>query len=299
MKEAVSHSMSDITIVVVPRESFSLFPQVVENIYTSTKCKFNMIIMEGCSPPEIRQELLDLSASKQDCQVVLSNEWRYPHEFVNEAIALLETEFVLFIDNDIEVQPGAIEALVDCARKHQVACVHPLYLGTSLDAPELILHCGKGEIVQQQKSGTCVMKTRMDGKEEPLEDYSVTAATSSDFFEWHCVLFRRDLLERVGPLAPLTVNSHIDYSLEISKQGETIMVEPRAVVAYDKKRLPQLTGTDCEFLLHRWNLPQVELSLELFRKKWGLTESSTQRKMEWATTRIEELRQAFAAATSN
>jgi hypothetical protein len=58
----------------------------------------------------------------------------------------------------------------------------------------------------------------------------------------------------------LTVNAHLDYSLEIAGLGEAILMEPRARVIYDKSRLPSLTGADREFLLYRWNLYEAAAS---------------------------------------
>lgn len=289
--------MIDTTIVVVPRESFSLFPNVVRQIYDATSSVFQMRVMEGRSPDPVRAQLLDLAQSLPNCSVVLSDHWRFPHDIVNEAISLVETEFVVFVDNDVEVKAGAIDLLLDCARRQNAECVHPLYISPNLESPNPVIHVAQGKIIREVRNGGLYARARMCGQGEFLENCQLPSPAPSDFFEWHCVLFRKSLLDRVGPLDALTVHAHVDYSMRIGALGESILLEPRAIVAYDPSRLKTLCGDDRDFLLFRWDINETTRSLERFRAKWNLAEDATLGKLRWATARYERLRRRTCPTT--
>lgn len=282
----------EITIVVVPRESFSRFPQVVRQVYEVTSPIFKTIVMEGRSPEPIREQLLEIERTLPRCQVVLADKWQYPPNIVNAAIPLIDTEFVVFLDNDVELQKGSIEALVDCAREHGVSCVHPVYLGASFSHPEPVIHVAQGKIVWEQRNGGRHLNEVRCGSGKRLEDYPLSSPTPSEYFEWHCVLFRKSLLDRIGPLDNLNVYAHLDCSLHVTELGEPILLEPRAIVAYDEMGIDAFRGQDREFLIYRWDLQMAERSLQRFREKWGLAPDATARKFDWAKRRYERVLQA-------
>ena len=279
----------EITIVVVPRESFSLFPQVVRQVYEVTSPIFKMIVMEGRSPEPIREQLLEIERTLPSCQVVLADKWQYPPDIVNAAIPLIDTEFVVFLDNDVELLKGSIEALVDCAREHCVSCVHPVYLGTSFSHPEPVIHGAQGKIDWEQRNCGRYLNEVMCGKGKRLEEYPLSSPIPSDYFEWHCVLFRKSLLDRIGPLDNFNVYAHIDCSLHVTELGEPILLEPRAIVAYDIMGIDALRGQDREYLIYRWDLQMAGRSLQHFREKWGLAPDATDRKFDWAKRRYERV----------
>ena len=115
-----------VTVVVVPRESFNDFAKVVERIYDVTSPIFKMIIMEGHAPSDRRDQLEAIAKKHSDCKIVYSKKWKFPHEFVNEAIPMIDTQYACFIDNDVEVLEGWLENLVKTAEEKKVHCIHPI-----------------------------------------------------------------------------------------------------------------------------------------------------------------------------
>jgi len=281
------------TIVVVPRESFNMFDEVVERIYRVTPPIFKMIVMEGGSPEPIRRRLRALQGARPNLTIAWSDQWRYPHEFVNQAIPMIDTEYAVFIDNDVEVMEGWLEALVACADDERAGCVHPIYLTTKLTAPIRKIHVAEGTMVREQRNGRWFIDTVATYSGKPLEDYPDQRRKRSGFFEWHCVLFRKSLLEKIGPLDDLNIAEHVDYTLRIEQAGGQVLLEPKAVVAYDYERIFELKGPHRRYLLYRWNLEKSDASLNRLQAKWNLHPDSILRRKYWVREHTGRVRSTF------
>lgn len=254
-----------------------------------------MVIMEGHAPEHTRQALREIERTKPNCRIVWSDRWLYPHEAVNQFLPTLDTEYVVFLDNDVEVMEGWLEALVACADEERVNCVHPIYLTETLKNPNHKIHVAQGKFVREQRNGQLFLDSIMPYAGIRLEDYPERHRKSSDFFEWHCVLFRRSLLDKIGPLDDLSITEHIDYSLRLERAGERIMLEPKAVVAYDSERIFTLRGEDRSYLLYRWGVEKAAQSLERFRANWNLSPDSTARRLFWVKEHTGRVRQTYLA----
>jgi GT2 family glycosyltransferase len=270
-----------------------MFPEVVERIFKLTPPIFKMIIMEGAAPEPIRRQLRAIAARQANCRIVQSDRWLYPHEAVNQAIPLIDTEYAVFIDNDVEVLEGWLEAMVNTADEHKAACVHPIYLTTRAHIPNRKIHIAEGKWKREQRNGKQFLDTIATYSGVRLEDYPDQQAKPSDFFEWHCVMFRKSLLDKVGPLDDLTIAEHVDYSLRIAKAGERILLEPKAVVAYDYERIWKLRGKDREYLLFRWDVDLARRSLNLLKSKWNLVDESVARRLYWVREHSAKVRSTY------
>lgn len=277
----MSASEKIVTVVVVPRESFNMFPEVIRRIYEVTPPIFKMLVMEGHAPKRIRRELRRMEAHYPDCRVVWSDRWLYPHEAVNQAIPMVDTEYVVFIDNDVEVEKGWLEALTSCAEEEKTGCVHPIYLTTKLSNPAKKIHVAEGKLIRRKQNGRTFIDSTMPYSGVSLWNYPDKTRKVSDFFEWHCVLFRKSLLDKIGPLDDLNISEHLDYVLRMERAGERILLEPKAVVAYDYERIWKLRGEDRAYLLYRWDVERARRSLERFLEKWNLDPESTVRRFDW------------------
>ena len=282
-----------VTVVVVPRESFNMFPEVVERIYRVTPPLFKTIVMEGNAPERQRRRFRELEKALPNLTVVWSDRWGFPHEFVNQAIPMIDTEYVVFIDNDVEVKEGWLEALLECADRTGAGCVHPIYLTVKLSDPARKIHIAEGTLVKEFRDGKWFADTFATYSGTRLEDYPGAEPRESDFFEWHCVLFRKSLLDKIGPLDDLIIAEHMDYSLRIAQAGEKILLQPKAVVAYDYERIFELKGPDRRYLLFRWNVEQAFRSMDRIRAKWDLHQDSMARRRFWVREHTGRVRHTF------
>ena len=126
-----------------------------------------------------------------------------------------------------------------------------------------------------------------------LKDYPDRQAKVSDFFEWHCVLFSKTLLEKIGPLDDLNIAEHMDYTLQMAQAGERIYLEPKAVVCYEYERIWKFRGADRRYMLFRWNLDKVIESNERLHQKWNLDPDSTFRRLYFAKEHTARVKSTF------
>ncbi len=282
-----------VTVVVVPRESFNMFAEVVERIYAVTSPIFKMIVMEGNAPQPKRAELEAVAGKHPSCKIIYSNRWKYPHEFVNESIPMIDTKYAVYVDNDVEVLEGWLESLVACAEEERVDCVHPIYLTTKLSDPDRKIHIAEGKLVKEKRGEKWYMDSVATYSGIRLEDYPDKNRKHSDFFEWHTVMFSKKLLDTVGPLDDLNICEHLDYTFRLQKAGFRVMLEPKSVVAYDYARIWELRSLDREYLLYRWDVNKAAQSHDRFNEKWNLDPESTARRQFWVTEHCGKVRSTF------
>lgn len=282
-----------VTVVVVPRESFNMFPDVVRRIYDVTSPIFKMLVMEGHAPAIRRRQLEAIAARHPSCKVVYSERWLFSHEAVNQAIPMIDTKYAVFIDNDVEVLEGWLENLVACAEEEKVDCVHPIYLTTKLSDPDRKIHIAEGKLVREPRGDKWYLDSIATFSGIRLEDYPDKNRKPSDFFEWHCVLFSKKLLDTVGALEDMNICEHLDYTLRLQQAGFRILIEPKAVVAYDYARIWELRGEDREYLLFRWDVDKAAKSHDLFNAKWNLVPESTMRRQYWVTEHCGKVRSTY------
>jgi GT2 family glycosyltransferase len=114
-----------VTIVVVPRERFSCAQRSLESIYEHTTLPFKLVYVDGNSPAKLQQYLED-QAREKALQWVRTHNYLYPNQARNLGLAHVNTRYVVFVDNDVIVSPGWLEALVGCAEETGATVVGPL-----------------------------------------------------------------------------------------------------------------------------------------------------------------------------
>ncbi len=271
-----------VTIAVVPRERFSFTSQALERMYTATTPPPRLLYVDGGSPRHIRQ-YLEGQARKHGFDLVRTDHYLSPNEARNLAASIVRTKYVVFIDNDVLVTPGWLDALVACAEETGAWAVGPLYC---IGPPELeIVHMAGGDCHVLEEAGRRRLwdRHRMVGKRWADIRASVTRAPA-ELIEFHCMLVRMEAFERVGPLDErlLSVHEHLDLCMTIRQAGGPIYFEPAAVVTWMAP--PPLAWSDLPFFLRRWSERWNRASLEYFDQKWALNEDARRSvQLEWLT----------------
>ncbi|NJK73869.1 MAG: glycosyltransferase [Microcoleus sp. SU_5_6] len=187
-----------------------------------------------------------------------------------------ETEYVLFIDNDVVVTPGWLDRLLECAAETKASVVCPLTcIGNPLHET-IHLAGGEARIVLEQKPGKTKVKRKVHEKHHfvnrPVAEVREQLHRNQcEFAEFHCMLVRTEIFTRVGKLDEklLSTREHIDFCMSVTNAGGTIYCEPASVVTY----VPgPLQWSDFTFFMLRWSDAWEVASLEHFRDKWNLTE---------------------------
>jgi GT2 family glycosyltransferase len=260
-----------ITIVVSPRERFSYSIPSLESIYQHTTIPFSLIYVDGGSPENIKEELVTLSQSK-GFKLIRTEHYLSPNQARNLAIPHANTEYILFIDNDVVVSPQWLELLLDCAKEEDATVVCPL---TCIGSPETIhLAGGEARIYEETKEDGTIRRKVHEKHYFVNRNYHEVKdqlkRQQCEFAEFHCMLVRREIFDRIGLLDEgfLSTREHIDFCLSVAQAGGKIYCEPESIVTY----VPELPFNlpDLSYFMLRWSDEWELKSLEHFQKKWNL-----------------------------
>ena len=114
-----------VTIVVVPRERFSCTQRSLESIVTETREPYELVYVDGGSPPACRKYLCE-QANTLGMKLVRRNHYLSPNQARNIGWREVQTKYTVFIDNDVIVTSGWLESLVRCAEETDAGIVGPL-----------------------------------------------------------------------------------------------------------------------------------------------------------------------------
>ena len=276
-------SKAKVTIVVVPREQFGVAVRSLDSIYAHTEEPFDLVYLDGRSPAPVA-EFLRREASRRGFRLLRSNSYLSPNRARNWALEHVETDYVVFVDNDLLVSPGWLSSLLACAEDTDAWAVGPLYLEGNPD--DGIIHMAGGAYSFEGSAPTRHFETRHLLQKQRLSDLGAPLDRGQiDFAEFHCMLLRREVFERVGSLDEELLNTreHLDLCIQIGQAGGSIWFEPASLVTYSSP--PPLDHADVPFFLLRWSEDWTRRSLRRFAEKHGIDPSYEQRAHIAATRR--------------
>ena len=256
-----------VTVVVVSRERFSGAQQSLESIYAHTDVPFDLVYVDGGSPPAI-QRYLETASQAHGFTLVRTDYILTPNEARNVGATRVDSKYIVFIDNDVTVSPGWLEALVRCTEETGAWVVGPLYLigppGTD------VVHMAGGDMWFKEEGDRRIFCERHRHANQRLgEVASQIRREACDSVEFHCMLVRRDAFDRLGPLDEQLMSSreHLDICLLVADAGGTVYFEPASVVTYSPSR--PLFPADRGYHLLRWSPEWNRRSVTRFAEKWN------------------------------
>lgn len=263
-------SESDVTVVVVPRERFSGTKKSLESIFTHTEMPYKLIYVDGKSPKKLRR-YLEQQSRTHDFTLIRKEHYLTPNEARNIGLESVDTKYIVFVDNDLVVQKGWLEALVQCADDTNAWVVGPTYLvGKPEDG---IIHLTSGRLsTKVDESGYQRLSQKHLNCGRKLKELSDSLQRSpSGFAEFHCMLLLTSGLRQIGGCdnALLCTSEHLDVCLRIRDAGGPIFHEPKAVVTYTTAR-HFLHWYDLRFFLWRWSESSTRSTLNHFREKYNM-----------------------------
>lgn len=260
-----------VTLVVVPRERFSCTRESLDSIYEHTDWPFRLVYVDGHSPPHIHR-YLETQAQEKGFQIIRTDYYLSPNHARNLGLAAVETDYVVFIDNDVIVTPGWLRALVTCAEETNATVVGPLMCEHRPLHERVHFAGGESHVVvdihgrrhlreKMYKQGQKVADLRPQLKRQPTE-----------LAEFHCVLVRREIFDHIGGLDEQMFNTkeHLDFCMMVAEAGGTVYFEPDCVVTYVPG--PPADWSDLHFYMLRWSDEWQRVSLSRLREKWNLAE---------------------------
>lgn len=260
-----------VTLVVTPRERFSCARESLESIYEHTQMPFKLVYIDGNSPAKVRQ-YIEAKSQEKGFKIIRTDYYPFPNRSRNLGLAEVDTQYVVFIDNDVIVSPGWLEALVQCAEETGAMVVGPLMCQNEPVHEFVHFAGGESHIVKDVK-GRYHLREKMYKQGQQVTDVlPQLQRTKTELSEFHCTLVRTEIFEKVGYFDEQLLNTkeHLDFCINVAEAGGTVYFEPASVVTYVPG--PPLEWTDVHFYMLRWSDAWELASLNRLREKWNLAE---------------------------
>lgn len=268
---------SEVTIIVVPRDRYSVAKDNLEAILELTDEPCELIYLDAKSPKPL-SEWIASKAAEHGFKHIRVDTYVSPNEARNITLEHVKTPYVLFVDNDVIVGENWFRPLLDCAAETGAAVVTPL-ICEGLPVHTEIHHAGgqftdeldtffsQGSTVRDvneiiYRQGELVSEVRDDIKRMPTQ-----------VSEFHCFLAKTSVIEQVGKFDPeiFSTKDHIDFSIGVYSLGEQIYLEPKSIATFViPNRLSPLNSDDWVYFLLRWSSAWQHRSLMRLREKWDL-----------------------------
>jgi GT2 family glycosyltransferase len=272
-------------VIVVARERFSAARRSLESLLESSAEPFDLIYVDSGSPRRFRARLRRAAAENR-LQLVEAELGLGPNQARNLGLMRARTPYVVFMDNDVVVGPGALDALVRCADETKAWLVGPLYLQGSPVEGRIHMAGGESRIVEEDGKRRLHEADRMPGcrlseLDSPLE------RSSTELLEFHCLLARREVFDTIGRLDEelLSVRDQDDLCLGVRAAGGTLYLEPSAWVSYLPP--PPILPSDRSYYQLRWSREWIERSLRHFHRKWDLDIALEDPRYDWLWSRAD------------
>ncbi len=251
------------TVILTPRDLFSVTEQCLEHLFRNTPEPFDLILALGGAPAGLRSRLEARLAGK--ARLIFTPRFMNTAELRNLALKEVGTRLAVGLDTNVFVRPGWLGALIRCQRDTGVSMVSPLIL----DRDDMI-HTAGNDLFITHENGAAYGSMELRFQHQKVCETTNLSRREVDFCEVHCQLFVTDDAVRFKVYDErLREGSDIDSGLTLSRAGRTMMFEPTAIVYL---HYPPLIEAVEDVALHRWkwDIPAVMESYRYMRDKWQI-----------------------------
>ena len=209
------------TIVVVPRDHFSDARESLESIYANTDVPFDLVYVDGRSPPPVARYLREQSAAR-GFRLIRTEHYLSPNT-ARVSARDPQTRYIAFIDNDVVVATGWFGPLIECAEATGASIVGPLNFESRPLHTNVHFAGGEAGVAEQDVNGRRERHV-VDKifKRVPAERQRTGCA------EFHCMMVRTEDFRRLGGLDEkmLSTRENLDFCMAIVVAGGSIYIEP-------------------------------------------------------------------------
>jgi GT2 family glycosyltransferase len=261
-----------VTIVMCARERHALTESAIDSVVAATAPPYRFIYLDVQSPAWLRTTLAG-RAVEWGLEVVRFDEPLWPQQARRRVLERIDTDYVVFLDNDLQVDSGWLDALVGCADATGAGVVGPLYLwGDGVGSPRI--HMAGGRLTETVVDGGRVLdEAHLLFDADPEQVAAELQRRPCDYVEFHCMLVRRELLDDATLAADvLCVHEHVHVALAVRQRGYPVYFEPAARVTY--LAFAEYMLDDLPLLRWRWAAREVESSIAAFCRRWGVIDDA-------------------------
>jgi GT2 family glycosyltransferase len=277
------------TIIVTQRERFSLYQSSLASLYETNE-PFDLIYVDMASPQAIKNQI-ERDADERGFRVIRLDQIVSQNAARNIALEYTHTELVAFVDNDVFMSNGWLEELIDCADATGAALVGPITMEGTAESGIVHFIAGDAHIDHTERGNYFV-------RSHPFVRGHISAVNAlslgrqkTEALEFHCLLVRRSLFDRVGYLDEglATFADHDDLCMMAGRIGEQVYAETATVARYDNS-VP-LLWCDVFYFLLRWCANSARKTMKQFADKHQLAADDPYRKsmFKWVMKHHKEL----------
>ena len=157
----------------------------------------------------------------------------------NQAFKVARGEYVMILDSDTKVEPGAVDLLIkEMDQRSKVGVIGPKLVSPS---GELRYSCREFPTFLSKfvfRSMPDKITSKLIAKEE-YRDWDHSSSAYVGYMIGACLLIRRSCMEEVGLFDEkfFYAPEDVDYCLRVWKNGWRVMYDPRAVVVHKEARV--------------------------------------------------------------
>jgi GT2 family glycosyltransferase len=270
------------TIIMVPREGFATGPASVRDVCEHRENGARLVVVDAGSPPEVREQLETL-ARRYDFSLLRTDRYLAPNQARNVGMRHVSTPYVVFLDNNVRVCPGWLDALERCALETAAGVVAPTTITVELGSS--VVHQMGGQAHITGSRGARTLRNSHSHQGEPVRTGARKAREQTEEAEFHCVLVDCSWLREIGGLDEelLSLFEHTDLCMQIRESGGTVWFEPESVVSYGRTKF--IDRRDREYYVLRWSEEWNARSGRRFQAIWQLDTDPSLGVARWANTR--------------
>lgn len=256
---------ADLTIVVVPREKYRRAADVFRALDATDEPPFHLIWVDEVRAPRRYRRWIGEHARRPGVTHITLPYRAGANECRMHGFRASRTPYVLFLDNDAFLGPGALSSMLESMRTTNASFVSPLMLNRDGS----VHHAGGTTAIVRAADG-CHLVEILPFQTRPPEALPadlVAAPTSA--LEMHCVLVRAESLTRAGGFDTQLLSSLdcADLGLRLDGVDGSGWFEPAATVTYDASA-PAVA--DLTLFFGRWSRATVEHDIRRFAMCWDL-----------------------------
>jgi GT2 family glycosyltransferase len=265
-----------VTLIVTQRERFSLTKPSLDSILADYAAyPFQLIYVDGNSPAPVQQYLQAQASQHPFITLIRKERFLRSNQARNLALSLADdADYVVFLDNDVIVEPGWLLPLIRCAEEEQAAIVAPLILQGQPRSPEIEVHvAGIQTKFRPKKFGKRWFEQKQLMYAQQLCDVEASLhRTAIDSVEFHCLLARRSYFDSIV-LDEIfdSLASHTDLCFQVEALGGKIFLEPSSRVTFlNPKHITSFAPDDLPFYLFKWDDAFIAKNFRHSIRKWNL-----------------------------
>lgn len=244
--------MKKIGVIIVNYNSENMTLQCIESLKKSfTYCYMQIIVVDNCSSDT---SFNNLKKNLEDSIILertdINGGFSYGNNIGIKIAIAQKCSFILLLNNDTEVSPDFLEYLIDALEQNEnIGIVAPKIL--FYDKPEIIWSKG-GKINWMYAGENGCLNKKNDNDLENI---------SAKFLTGCCLLFRTQLVERVGYLSEeyFMYYEDVDFSDRVVSEGYTLMCIPKSVIYH---KIGSSSGGDKSPFSLEWSVRSHNLFIQ-------------------------------------